>query len=137
MTKARFRIEVDLPGVPPLNAADSFHWRKRDRLRKKWLKIVCSLVPRSKLPKPRPLPHAHVTIIRCTSVAGDGDNLPNGGKWIVDAAVKVGLIQNDAPANIGKVSHKWRRTAPRKSHTILIVEECSAFDVDTSDWEGL
>ncbi len=132
-TDANYRLEVDLPGVTPLNAAGNMHWRAKDRVRGYWRDLIHYTV--GPMGKPaKALEHARVTITRCTSEAGDGDNLDNCAKWILDGLVASRVLQDDGPKYIGKARVQWRYAPPSKSHTLVEVVACTAEELDLTNW---
>ena len=116
-------ITLELPTAPPsLNQWQRMHWAKRSRTDGRILAEVSSALCQRVAPKSvlrvsarymretgalislaaefRAKGHRRVKITRRGSRTLDHDNLVGGCKPLVDALVKVGLIENDTPAPV-------------------------------------
>lgn len=129
-----YRLEVDLPGLPPLNSASNMTWKAKIGKRKTWAKIIGFCVPKAKRPQ-IPLEHARVMITRFSSAPPDFDNLGHAAKWVLDELQSVGVLSNDNAKCIGSPTLKWEKVRPKNGHTLVIVEQCEASDLDQSAWE--
>lgn len=132
-----YRLEVDLPGLTPLNSAANMTWRRKVSTRKKLKRIMWALIPKAKRPPGGPVAHARVTITRCSSVPADGDNLDHCAKWILDELVTLAVLPEDRATAIGKARVEWQREKPKRGHMLVVVEECGADEIDKSNWRGL
>lgn len=120
----RYHLTIVLDGLPPMNSADGFHWRKRQRLRKQWERRVSAEVLASDAGKPpKPLESARVTVTRCSAKQPDADNLAQSGKWILDGLVKAGVLADDAPSVIGQPLYQWEPAKPKHGRVVVTVEE--------------
>lgn len=128
-----YHLHVDIPGVTPLNSADSMHWSTRHRHRTLWHGLVAVYVPTRSRPK-RELPHALVTITRNTARRADFDNLVSAVKFPLDALEELGIIVSDKPECIGRCSVRWKFAQLKKGFTTIDVLECGAEDLDLTPW---
>jgi hypothetical protein len=127
-----YRLEIELPGVPPLNSADALHWRKRKKIKDRWLMSVRAAIGQHKPAKP--LSSALVTITRCSSQPPDGDNLHAASKFVLDSLVKCGVLSDDAHTVVGMPEVRWEKASPKHSSTRIFVLECEPSALDMSAW---
>lgn len=130
-----YRLDIDLPGLPPLNSAANKGWKWKLGKRKAWGKIIAACVPRAKRPV-HPLPHARVTITRCSSQPPDYDNMGNAAKWVLDELQKIGVLDDDRGKCIGRPTLLWKKAPLKRGHTLVLVEQCEAEDLDVRAWLG-
>lgn len=116
-----FKLEFTLEGLPPtLNRLNSMHLMAKWRLNRKWREAVeCAVAGR--IPKV-PLDKARITIIRHSSVEGDGDNYSGGYKGIVDSLRYLKILSNDRVSNIGNVKTLWNKEKPGKVFITIRIE---------------
>ena len=129
----KYRLDIEMDGVTPLNSADANNRWKRKKARDLWFVKVRVAIGRD-LPH-EPLEHALVTITRCSSVPPDADNMYHGIKFLLDSLVACGIIADDKRDVIGMPVVKWRKAKPRQSKTLISVRECAASDLDQSAWD--
>jgi hypothetical protein len=128
-----YRLNIELPGVPPLNSADALHWRKRKKLKDRWLVSIRAAIGQHK--PARPLSSALVTITRCTSQPPDGDNLHTASKFILDALVQCRVLEDDRHTVVGMPTVRWEKASPKRSSTRIFVQAVSPSELDLSAWD--
>lgn len=113
-------IELSIPEcTPSLNTMWVGHWSRRHKTRKHWQQLirVARLQARVFV-----VPHwekAKLTIERTGAQILDHDNLVAGTKFLTDALVREGIIEDDSPSHIGRpeihqlIDSKLRRTTVR------------------------
>lgn len=115
-----YRLDISLPGLPPMNSADATHWRTRRAIRLKWEAAVWHATI-GKRPE-KPLVQARVTIVRRSTREPDFENLTQGGKFLLDGLVRCRVLADDSPAIIGQPTYLWEKAPPRKGHVSITVE---------------
>ena len=118
-----YRLEIDIEGLPPINSADAPNRWKRHKQRKLWKQLVWAHTI-GKRPS-APLPRAHVSITRCSSVEPDPANLGEGAKFILDGLVESGILVDDDRMTIGMPDLLWEPAPPKKGHVRILVEEAT------------
>ncbi|MCR9093442.1 MAG: hypothetical protein NXI30_04440 [bacterium] len=118
-----YRLEIDLPGLPPINSADALHWSTRGKKRKLWKRLVWAQVVGKK--PPAPLSRARVTITRCSSVEPDPANLGEGAKFVLDGLVECGVLADDNRETIGMPELLWEPAPAKKGHVRVVVIEAT------------
>lgn len=116
-----YLLDIEIDGLPPMNSADGFHWRKRKRLRDEWVNRVWVLTI-NKRPR-QPLASARIQITRFSSVEPDFDNLVQGGKWLMDGLTDCGIIEDDKPSVIGQPRYLWQKASPKQGRVRVEVWE--------------
>lgn len=115
-----YEIEFEIDGLPPINSADGTHWRKRQKLRKDWENRVWIMTTNRK--PGAPLARARVTITRFSARQPDFENLAQGGKFLLDGLVKVGVLVDDKPAVIGQPVYLWEKYPAKLGKVRIRVE---------------
>jgi Holliday junction resolvase RusA-like endonuclease len=121
-------LEFEMDGLPPMNTANGWHWRRRKKAKDEWINKVY-YAARNAIPvefRQEPLSRAKVTLIRCSTREPDFDNLVQGGKFIMDGLVKAGVILDDKPSVIGQPVYLWQKASPKQGKVRVRVEavEC-------------
>ena len=130
---AVYKLDIELPGVPPLNSASARHWRQRNKIKKQWHESIRAAIGQHK--PARPLQYARVVVTRCSSKAPDGDNLHSASKFVLDALVQSGVLQDDRHTVIGMPVVRWEKCSPKHSCTRVFVRECKPSELDLSAWD--
>lgn len=114
-----FRLQIEIPGLPSLNAAANNHWRVRQAENKAWKARVSNavLVALGRWPS-APLQRARVVLTRCSTTEPDADNLASSFKFILDGLVMASVIADDKPSVIDAV-FQWER-APRGAGCVRV-----------------
>lgn len=107
----KFNLQFELPGLPKrINQGHGSHWKARFGEAKKWERQVF-LATLGKKP-PQPLKRCKLKLTRFSSVAPDFDGLVYSFKPVVDALRKLGIIENDSMAHIGRPDYRWEKAKP-------------------------
>lgn len=123
-----FVLEFELPGLPPMNTANGWHWRKRKKSKDEWvLRTTCAakceiLKLKSEGRVFIPWDKATVELIRFSTREPDFDNLVQGGKFIMDGLVRAGVIRDDKPSVIGQPVYLWEKAKPKEGKVRVRVE---------------
>jgi Holliday junction resolvase RusA-like endonuclease len=116
-------LEIEIP-VLPRSQTNNFgsHWgRSADK--KKWLNLVYYAIKEAKRrPPDEPLQSATLTFTRRSSAQPDYDNLVASTKPVLDAFVRLLVIQDDSPKIIGYPTYAWEYAAPKKGGIRVRVE---------------
>ena len=114
-----YRLRLEIPRLPPLQAAGTTggHWAKRVREKVWWDSQIGWHVRAGGRPAV-PLPMANVTMTRHSTMEPDADNLAASWKYPLDALVKAGVIESDKPSVIEFIS-RWAK-AKRASQGVTI-----------------
>lgn len=117
-----YRLEFELEGLPKTTnafARGSYWTYKREK--DKWLAAIrCMTV----LQKPKtPLKRAKLTLTRKSSKRPDNDGLVSSFKYVVDALVHCGIIEDDTPDIIGFPDYRWSQAPMKKGAIHVIVEQ--------------
>ena len=116
-----YRLELEIPGLPPgLNGSQS-NWRVKAGIRKQWRRLA-SLAVGHRAP-PRPLANAKLTLIRCSTRPMDWDNAAASLKPLVDGLRDAGVIADDGPDVIGQPVMLWEKAKRGEGKVRIIVEE--------------
>src|SRR5690606_35743815 len=97
-----------LPKTP--NTLLGRSWFVRSAHAKKWLNLVALKTNRQR--PDYPLEKAELTLTRYSSIEPDFDGLCGSFKAVLDALVKLGVLKDDKPSNIGQPSYKWEKVNP-------------------------
>ena len=104
----------DLPKMP--NTLLRRHWAIVMKEKNKWHNLVrfyCHY-------DGKPLPKARLTMTRVSVMQPDFDNLALSFKFVVDALVKQGVLENDTYQVIGESSYRWEKASKRKDQKITV-----------------
>jgi hypothetical protein len=118
-----FKLELELPGLPRMvnPSGRPMHWAIRAKEARKWKRDVSlAVIAAGPAPIRFPLKRARLEFTRFSSVEPDFDGLVSGFKWIQDALVHCGVLENDRMSNIGQPRYHWKRV-PRGRGKIRIV----------------
>ena len=111
-----YRLCLEFDGLlPRMNTGHTRrHWSVGHREARRWTERlrVGMLMGRHKRP-PKPLKMALVRLWRKSSRQPDFDNLVMSFKPVVDALVKLGLIEDDGPSQLDR-EYLWETAPPRK-----------------------
>ena len=119
-------LELEIPGLPPINSSDRLTRWTAIKLRNKWTSAVCTAVLVSAGKWPEPMKRAKITITRCSATRPDYDNLVQGGKHLIDGLRRARVILDDDHDTIGEPVYLWEY-APRSAGCVRIrVEEVGA-----------
>ena len=104
-----YSIEFEIMGLPKLpNQLLGRHWRSRAGHASQWKDKVFMAIGRKR--PDEALPVARLTMTRFSSSSPDFDGLVGSFKSIVVALVKLGILVNDKPSNIGCPTYLWEKT---------------------------
>ena len=118
-----YLLDIEIPGLPSLpNQLLGRHWRARSGHANKWMGKV--LVAISRKQPPEPLAKATLTLTRCSSNEPDPDGLVGSFKSIIDALVKLNVLENDKMTNIGMPTYLWEKV-PRGDGKIKVKVEAT------------
>lgn len=121
-----YRLSFTLPGLPRMQnpSGRPMHWTILKKEKDQWHWAVGLVVKAAKQGAGRlPLKRARVTITRCSSVEPDYDGLVSGGKRILDALVKCGVLENDKMSNIGAPTYLWEKAPRNNGQVKVLIEE--------------
>lgn len=117
-----YKLEFEIPGLPKrINQGHGSHWRARHGEAKKWQRQVF-LAILGKAPK-GPIKKCKLKLTRFSSVAPDFDGLVYSFKPVIDALRKLGIIEDDSMAHIGRPEYQWERTKPGSGKIRVELEE--------------
>ncbi len=118
----KYSIEFEIATLPKLpNQLLGRHWRARSAHANQWLGKVVVAVNRNK--PAEPLPKAKLTMTRLSSSEPDFDGLVGSFKSVVDALVKLKILENDKPSNIGSPTYLWEKTKQGAGKIRVKIEE--------------
>lgn len=112
-------MNLEIPGLPPMNTADGLSRWTRRKLRQRWVREVQVAVLASGQKPAEPWKRARVTITRCSSSEPDSDNLYAGAKFLLDGLKAARVIEDDKPSVIGMPACVWEH-APRGAGRVRI-----------------
>ena len=115
-------LDLEIPGLPPINTADGLSRWTRRKIRDRWVRFVQEAVLVSGKRPPAPWTQARVTITRRSSVEPDSDNLYAGAKFLLDGLKAARVIEDDKPSVIGMPVCVWE-VAPRGRGSVRISVE--------------
>ena len=115
-----YQLDVSIPGLPPINSATAMHWRKRAKLRSHWKREVWYAVTGKK--PPTPLQRSRVVITRNSAARPDPDNLTDTSKFLLDALVELGIIEDDSNEHI-ELEVLWEFAQQGKGFVRIQVDE--------------
>lgn len=102
------------------------HWRAKHRRTQTWQTKTIAAILRSTFKRPiAPLAKARLVLTRHSSAEPDFDGLVHGFKPIVDALVKMEIIENDKPSVIGQPSYRYERAGRGKGFVTVEVWEAA------------
>lgn len=112
-------IKVELPFLTKMfNIYKGVHWGVADTERKRVMEhMMHQLTPLRRLKTP-----IDIVVTRCSSVRPDFDNMVSGGKYIIDALVKLEMIPDDAPDFVRAMYH-WAKAPPREGKMLIEILE--------------
>jgi hypothetical protein len=105
-----YRLEFDIDDLPkPFNQLARRHWRVVSNESKRWHGLVKSVV--WNLKPVSPLKVVDLTLTRISTTEPDFDGLVSSFKFIIDALVECGVIEDDRPSNFfnSMPTYKWER----------------------------
>lgn len=135
MIDTDYRLDIVIPGTPPMNASSSGNNRfARRPIKRKWEAWIKGAISRN-IPS-APLQHAVVAITFYGSRALDYDNMVSGAKYILDALDRkhAGIIFDDGPKCIGRPQIGWRKSPRNDKRTLIEVVACEPEDLDMRPW---
>lgn len=116
-----YALTLEIPGLPPtpnqLLAADPW---ARKKIRDDWHRRVWAAVGTHKPPKP--LPEAHLVLVRCSSRQPDADALYGCWKAVIDGLVMVDVLEDDKATNV-TLECRWQKTKPKEGRIKIAVTE--------------
>ncbi len=105
----KYAIEFEIMGLPKLpNQLLGRHWRAKAGHAQQWLGKV--MIAMNMKRPPTPLTTATLVMTRLSSVEPDHDGLVGSFKSVIDALVKIRILENDKPSNIGSPTYLWEKT---------------------------
>lgn len=116
-----YRLEFELPGLPPTTNGAHGHWRTAHASRSKWRDAVRWLVT-SKRPE-KPLERVKLTLTRHSSKRTDYDNRVISFKSVIDGLKDALVILDDTDEVIVERKYLWEKAPNRKGKISVIVEE--------------
>ncbi len=118
----KYSLEFEIVGLPksPNNLLGR-HWRAKAGHAQQWMGKVLIAVNRNK--PVEPLKKATLTLTRFSSSEPDHDGLCGSFKAVIDALVKVKVLENDKPSNIGSPTYLWEKTKQGAGKIRVKVEE--------------
>jgi hypothetical protein len=119
----RYKLELDLSRLPPLQSAGTTggHWATRVREKKWWTHQIAWHVKVDGAPE-TPLMRARVTFTRCSPTEPDADNLYASVKYPLDALVSAKVLASDKPSNVDLVC-RWEYAKRGQGGLRIKVEE--------------
>ena len=105
-------VDIFIPELPSLNIANRPSRWAIIKEKKRWADLVQVYTK-----KPRkPLEVALVTLRRCSTREPDHDNLVISFKYILDAIVNRGILEDDKTKNFkyGKPDYKWAKVGQKE-----------------------
>ena len=118
-----YTLEIELTGkLPKMNTSHTRgrHWSVGHREAKYWMDRVWVEV--QGLKPERPLKRARGTFTRHSSREPDYENLTYSFKEIVDALVKLDILEDDAPKNLERV-YQWKKGKAGAGRVTIQLEE--------------
>ena len=118
-----YTLEIELTGkLPKMNTSHTRgrHWSVGHREAKYWMDRVWVEV--QGLKPDRPLKRARGTFTRHSSREPDYENLAYSFKEIVDALVKLDILEDDAPKNLERV-YQWKKGKAGAGRVTIQLEE--------------
>ena len=102
-----FRLEFEIPDLPkrPNQLLKKTAIWLKSAERKKWLSLVGAFTAGRR--PPIPLERATISLTRHSSVCPDYDGLVLSFKFVIDALVTLGIIEDDAMVVIGVPLFDW------------------------------
>ena len=98
------------------------HWREKHKDTKRWDNIIRCKVPLNQRPHV-PLKKAQLTLVRCSSVCPDWDNLANSWKHVVDSLVTNKILSDDSFKVIGMPKFTWEKARPTEGKIVIEIRE--------------
>lgn len=127
-TRDTYRLEISLPGLPPLQRAGSGggHWRKRWAEGREWKRRVLWATV-GEVPE-APLERARVTCTRHSAQEPDRDNAHAAWKPLLDALVTARILTDDDPEHLELVV-RWELAPRGQGRVTLVVEDIGRGEV--------
>lgn len=116
-----YKLDFELPGLPPTTNGSHGHWRVAAGKRKKW-RTASALVSRLRRPL-KPLERVALILTRFSSVKPDRDNLAISFKPVVDGLKDGGVIVDDTDEVIVTCKYQWEKTSPKTGRVRVQLEE--------------
>jgi Holliday junction resolvase RusA-like endonuclease len=122
LNKMLYKIEFEIKGLPKMpNQVLRGHWRNAHNNKVLWHGRVMRKVGRN-IPE-HPIKRARICFTRLSSVEPDYDGLVGSFKPVLDALVKMGILENDKIANVGAPTYLHIKCAPRSGKIKVEIEE--------------
>lgn len=117
-----YTLELEIHTTPPLLANPMIygHWSKAKRERDRWRNLVAAYTVGRRPSKP--LPRARICAVRLSSRQPDPDCQGTGFKWVLDALVSLGVLENDTAKHI-TFDCSWEYARGKEQGIRLTVEE--------------
>lgn len=116
-----YRLEIELPGLPPTTNGAQGSWRAAAGKRKFWRTATCILA-KAKRPQ-SPLTSCRITATRFSSAEPDYDNLVISFKSVIDGLKDAGVINDDKNSVVKERLYLWFRAPKGKGRVGIVVEE--------------
>ena len=112
-------MKFELPfATPSNNAVMRMHYRKRTQQHHDYTLEVKSLVSYQEVFK-----RCKITVTRHASRQLDWDNMGGGLKFLLDAMVKNGIIQDDNPKCVVSLDLKQEKCRRKEEKTVVEIED--------------
>lgn len=116
-----YKQRVTINYLPKLYNSEYTSWKGKYAESRRTLRFVqeafIGLIP------DKPLGKAKLTLTRHSSQQPDYDGLAHSFKRVIDAMVKVRILEDDNPDIIGHPEYKWSKIKPRAGCIEIEVEE--------------
>lgn len=118
-----YAIEFAIAGLPKTpNALLGAPWQVRAGHAKKWQRYVELAIGLNGALPATPLKRAEVWLTRCSSGSLDDEGLRGSFKAVVDALVRLGVLEDDSPKHM-LAHYAHEKAAPRGGSIRVRVEE--------------
>ena len=118
-----YKLQLELKGkLPKMNTSHTRgrHWSVGHRESEYWHKRVWAEMQGKK--PDRPLKRATGTFTRHSTREPDFENLAYSFKEIIDALVKLDILEDDAPTNLTR-TYGWEKAKPSSGKVTILLEE--------------
>ena len=117
-------IRLNLAGLPKSqNQLLRRHWGFISRERNLWNSTIREALRYSRQIPKQPFKKAKLTLVRYSSSRPDYDGLVSGFKFVIDALVDCGVIEDDNWEAVGMPNFSWEKTPPKEGRITIQVEE--------------
>lgn len=119
-----YAIEIIIKDLPKrINQTSGTHWTVRYKESQKWKRLVQHAISFN-YPK-EPLKKAKLTLTRYSSRSPDFDGIVHSFKVVVDALIKLKIIEDDNPKVIGYPQYSWEKCSKGEGHVKITIQEIS------------